>query len=83
MNQKDLLLSLMLKSGHVTKVVADSYRIGNIKGRINDLRNDGWAIKTEFHVDAYGKRYARYMLADADEERLVRGYLDTKYPQAA
>jgi len=80
-NQKDLLLKLMLVDGHVSKLVADSYRIGNIKGRINELRNY-WgqeAILRSWHTDAFGKRYARYSIAP-DGREWVRGYLLAKYP---
>lgn len=62
MSQCELLLKIMRDSGHVSKRVADTYRIENLKGRICDLRDRGYRIKTEFARDAMGKKYARYSL---------------------
>lgn len=64
MSQCDLLLKIMRDSGHVTKAIADSYRIDNLKGRICDLRDRGYNIKTVFARDALGKKYARYFLEE-------------------
>lgn len=67
MNQKQQLLKHMALEEHITNLQAIAvYRIYNIKGRINELRNDGWPIETTFHTDRTGKKYARYALPEIE-----------------
>jgi hypothetical protein len=40
---------------------------GNMKGRIHDLRNRGWDIKTEMITTSTGKRVALYTLANPNQ----------------
>jgi hypothetical protein len=62
MTQCDLILTIIKRDGHISKRVADTYRIENLKGRICDLRDRGHRIMTTFKKDALGKKYARYSL---------------------
>lgn len=67
MTQKFQLLKHLATEPHITQLQAIAvYRVYNLKGRINELRNDGWDIETTYHVDGTGKRYARYSLAEYD-----------------
>lgn len=65
MNQYSLIVSVLRRDGHITKKVADGYRVENLKARIHELRVRGWKIETIFARDALGKRYARYTLRTA------------------
>lgn len=65
MSQHELIVSILRRDGHITKKVADGYRIENLKGRVHELRVRGYQIVTTFCRDALGKRYARYSLASA------------------
>ena len=64
MSQKTTLLRHLKKGNHITALEAIGlFRVFNLKGRINELRNDGHDISTEMVADGTGKRYARYTLA--------------------
>lgn len=63
MSQCDLILQIIKRDGAISKRVADTYRIENLKGRISDLRQRGHKIDTTFKRDALGKKYASYTLA--------------------
>ena len=69
MSQCELILKVIRRDGHITKRVADTYRIENLKGRISDLRDRGHKIKTTFKFDALGKKYAAYTLNAEDNVR--------------
>lgn len=63
MNQCDVLLKHLKANDHITQLEAIGlYRIFNLKGRINELRDRGYDIDTDMRTDATGKRYARYVL---------------------
>lgn len=64
MSQCDMILNVMRRDGAISKRVADTYRIENLKGRIYDLRRQGHKVVTTFKRDALGKKYASYSLAD-------------------
>lgn len=63
MSQCDLIVQIIRRDGAISKRVADTYRIENLKGRINDLRKRGYKIDTTFKHDAMGKKYASYTFA--------------------
>jgi hypothetical protein len=69
MSQCDLILRVLTRDGHITKRVADTYRIENLKGRISDLRDRGFKLTTTFKRDCLGKKYAQYAHADKDNIR--------------
>lgn len=82
--QTDLLLRHMALHGHITQLEAISlYRIFNIKGRINDLRNQGWPIQTDMRTDATGKRYARYSLKFQSDRDWLAKYFANLEREAA
>ena len=70
--QCDLILMHMKKYGSITHMEAESeYGIARLASRINDLRRQGVAIKSEM-VDGKNRRgerthYARYKLAEVEE----------------
>lgn len=70
--QCDLILMHMKKYGSITHMEAEmEYGIARLASRINDLRRQGVAIKSEM-VTGKNRRgepthYARYMLAEATE----------------
>lgn len=64
MSQKTILLRHLSRGLSITQLEAIGlYRVFNLKGRINDLRNDGYPIITGMMTDVTGKTYARYTLA--------------------
>lgn len=68
MSQKNLLMKHLRDNGHITQLEAIGlYRVFNLKGRINDLRDDGHNIVTDMRRDATGKPYARYTLKEQSE----------------
>lgn len=69
MSQCDLILRVIRRDKQITKRVADTYRIENLKGRISDLRDRGYKITTTFKFDALGKKYAAYTLTETDSIR--------------
>lgn len=70
--QCDLILMHMKKYGSITHMEAESeYGIARLASRINDLRRQGVAIKSEI-IAGKNRRdetthYARYYLAEAAE----------------
>lgn len=63
-SQKRRILEYLKEGNGITSL--DALRLFDclrLASRINDLRNDGWDIKTEMVTDnRSGKRYARYTL---------------------
>lgn len=83
MNQKHTLLRHLATEPHITQLQAIAvHRIYNIKGRICDLRDDGWDVCTEYHTDRTGKRYARYSLPESDREHAL-SFIDQLYGRKA
>ena len=70
--QCDLILMHMQKYGSITHMEAEmEYGIARLASRINDLRRQGVAIKSEM-IDGKNRRgetthYARYSLAEVTE----------------
>lgn len=66
MTQLEIILELFKENGSVTGMDCIEAGVMNYKGRISDLRQLGYRIKTvyEEHVNRRGKksRYARYIL---------------------
>jgi hypothetical protein len=63
-SQKQLILQHLREKGSITSLEAIGvYRIYRLQARIDELRDQGYEIKTEMHRDVTGKRYARYCLA--------------------
>jgi hypothetical protein len=83
LNQQHTLLLHLAQEPHITQLQAIAvHRVYNIKGRINDLRKEGWDITTEFHTDRTGKRYARYSLAP-HQQSLALAFIHHKYGRKA
>ena len=65
MSQKDMILAHLQKVGHITNLEGIRYYGAmRTQARINDLRNDGWPIKT-VRVKEDGLRrgfYAKYVM---------------------
>lgn len=62
-SQKEMILTHLREKGSITSLEAIGvYRIYRLQARIDELRDQGYAIKTEMHKDGTGKRYARYNL---------------------
>lgn len=86
MNQTDTLLKHMVENDHITAMQAIGlYRVGNIKGRISELRDPrrpwSWDVITVMMEDPTGKKYARYSLPKHEKQR-ARVYLSAKHPGA-
>ena len=66
MNQCDKLLDYMKANGSISGMESIGLGVLNYKGRIADLRNLGFNIKTvmveSVNADGEKKRYARYYL---------------------
>ena len=63
-SQKEMIMSHLREKGSITSLEAIGvYRIYRLQARIDELRDQGYAIKTEMHKDSTGKRYARYNLS--------------------
>jgi hypothetical protein len=83
MNQQHTLLLHLTQEPHITQLQAIAvHRVYNIKGRINDLRKEGWEIETAYHTDRTGKRYARYSLAD-HQKPLATAFIHHQYGRKA
>lgn len=71
-NDRDLVLMHMKKYGSITQNEADDeYGIKRLSARINELRNMGYAIKTDM-ISCKNRRgrisnYAKYSLAEVAE----------------
>ena len=65
MSQKDIIMKHLRSGQELTILKAIGvYRIYNLKARINELRDSGVPIVTTMKVDATGKSYASYTLAE-------------------
>jgi hypothetical protein len=63
--QYDLVLSHLTEHGSLTSREAlDYYRIFRLAARIQELRQDGFDIKSVTKHDDLGKRYVEYVLVD-------------------
>lgn len=62
MNQTDLIVQHIRKAGGISRREAMlDYSIQNLTARINDLRKNGYKIKTKIkHHPVTGQSYARY-----------------------
>lgn len=62
MSQNELIVQHIRKAGSISRREAMlDYSIQNLTARINDLRQDGYKIKTKIrHHPVTGQKYARY-----------------------
>ena len=73
-SQKAQILDYMLSGRSISHFEAEEkFNCSRIAARINDLRNDGYDVKTEIAVnESNGKRFARYYLPKEEIERVMR-----------
>ena len=64
MSQVETLRRHLAMGNTITNLEAIGvFRIFNLKGRINDLRNTGFRVETVMKEDSTGKKYASYRRA--------------------
>lgn len=64
-SQRDAVIEWLTKRGELTsKDAFNELDIVCLPRRIKDLRNQGYAIKTDYRVSGTGKRYGVYSLID-------------------
>ncbi len=62
-SQKEKILDHLINVGSISFVEAnDLYRCRSLTRRIADLREQQWAIASEWRRDALGQRYTRYSI---------------------
>jgi|GEM_PF-1954231 len=73
-SQKAQILDYMLSGRSISHFDAEEkFNCSRIAARINDLRNDGYDVRTETVKNkASGKRFARYYLPKEEIERIMR-----------
>jgi len=47
----------------VTRAQMYAVGVANLADVIFNIRKQGWLVETQIHVDRYGRRYAKYVLA--------------------
>lgn len=63
LTQRDIVLQHLKNQGSITAVEAMTvHKIPRVAARIGELREKGWNIKSNVHIDAAGDRYTRYTL---------------------
>lgn len=60
-SQYEIILSHLKKHGYITRLIANQYLIGDLRKRIQEMRDSGHAIDTVPMKDDTGRRYSKYV----------------------